>query len=67
MKTIETLRKAASYLVSLGGITLLLTVAQPMHPEVDKMFRIGAVVAIVLCLGLLLALKAIEGRIRKPR
>ena len=55
MKIIGVIKKIASYLFMLGILTFILTVVQPM-PEVDKMFRIGAGIVMVVCLVLIFAL-----------
>jgi hypothetical protein len=49
----------------LGLITVVLTIVQPKDPEVDKMFRMGAIVVIVVCIGLRWGLKVIEQKIEK--
>ena len=56
MKIIGVIKKIASYLFMLGIVTLILTVVQPMNPEVDKIFRIGAGIVMAVCLVLLFAL-----------
>jgi len=58
MKAIEIVRKTASYLMSLGVITIILTIVQPKNSEVDNWFRIGAGVVILVCLAILFGLKA---------
>jgi predicted ABC-type exoprotein transport system permease subunit len=65
MKAIQIVRKIASFLISMSILTVILTIVQPMHPEVDKMFRVGAGITFVVCLGLLFGLKAIENKIRQ--
>ena len=54
------MKAAASYLLWLGVIAIVLTYVQPMHPEVDKMFRIGGGIVIIVCLGILRGSRAPE-------
>ncbi len=63
MKAIAVLRKIAALLLNLGVITIILTIVQPM-PAADTIFRIGAGIAIVVSIGLLIGLDAIEKKHR---
>ncbi len=53
------IRKIAAFLLSMGVLTIILTIVQPM-PKADAYFRPGAVIVIVVCAGVLLGLRAIE-------
>jgi hypothetical protein len=64
MKVIQIVGKIASFLIFISILTVILTIVQPKHPEVDKMFRIGAGITFVICLGLLFGLNAIEKKMR---
>ena len=55
---INAMRKIASYFVSLSVIAFILTLVQPMSPQVDRMFRIGAGIVCVVCLVALFSLPA---------
>jgi hypothetical protein len=59
------MRTLASYLFCLAIVTVVLTFVQPMDPEVDKMFRIGAGIVMIVCLGILLGSSALEQDARK--
>lgn len=52
----------ALYLGELSVLTIILTVVQPKNAEVDGVFRLAAVVVIVLAAGIIALGSAIEGR-----
>ena len=56
MKAFMVLYKIMSYLFFLGILTIVLTVVQPMHPQVDRMFRMGAGIVIAIYLVMLFAI-----------
>jgi hypothetical protein len=64
MHGVAVLRKIASWLMFLGVATVVLTIVQPKHPEVDKMFRIGAAIAFVVGLAMHFGSNAIERGMR---
>ena len=65
MKLINFICRVASFLFCLGIVAIILTIVQPMDPEIDKMFRIGAGIVMVVCLVLILGLGSIAQKKRK--
>jgi hypothetical protein len=60
MKTIAFFRKIVGFLVSLGILAVVLTIVQPMSPEVEQMFRVGAGILVAVCLGAVYVLNTVE-------
>jgi hypothetical protein len=65
MNSVASMRKVASFLLTVGLLVLGLTVVQP-KPSVDTLFRIGAAVAIAVAVVLLVVAKIIEARRGAP-